>query len=299
MSPVVATPEQLEVIENRARSVARMFYDRVEKSANREAYRYPDEDEDWHSLTWAETGEHVTRLAAGLVALGIEPEQRVAIASGTRYEWILADLAINAAAAATTTVYPSTVAEDVAYILADSDSRIVFAEDDEQVKKLVEKHSELPDVMKIVTFDGHGRRRLGHRLRRPRAARRDLPGEGSEGHRGTRRGHRARRPRDPHLHVGHHGPAQGRPPQPRRLDVRGCRVASRRLPQRGRPGVPLAADGALVRQGAAHRPAGRSASRAPSTAACRRSSRTWPSSSRRSWAPRRASSRRRTAASSA
>ena len=154
MSPVVATPEQLEVIENRARSVARMFYDRVEKSANREAYRYPDENEVWHSLTWAETGDHVTRLAAGLVALGIEPEQRVAIASGTRYEWIFADLAINAAAAATTTVYPTTAAEDVAYILADSGSRIVFAEDDEQIKKLVEKRSELPDVMKIVTFDG-------------------------------------------------------------------------------------------------------------------------------------------------
>ncbi len=154
MSPVIATPEQLEVIEGRSPSVARMFYDRVEKSANREAYRYPDDDEVWHSLTWAETGEHVTRLAAGLVALGIEPEERVAIASGTRYEWIFADLAVNAAAAATTTVYPTTAAEDVAYILADSSSRIVFAEDDEQIKKLTEKRSELPDVMKVVTFDG-------------------------------------------------------------------------------------------------------------------------------------------------
>ena len=74
MSPVVvATPEQLKVIENRSPSVARMFYDRVEKSANREAYRFPDADEVWHSMTWAETGEHVTRLAAGLVALGIQP----------------------------------------------------------------------------------------------------------------------------------------------------------------------------------------------------------------------------------
>jgi long-chain acyl-CoA synthetase len=154
MSPVVATPEQLEVIENRSPSVARMFYDRVEKSANREAYRFPDADEVWHSMTWSETGEHVTRLAAGLVALGIEAEQRVAIASGTRYEWIFADLAVNAAAAATTTVYPSTAAEDVAYILADSGSRIVFAEDDEQIKKLTEKRSELPEVIKVVTFDG-------------------------------------------------------------------------------------------------------------------------------------------------
>jgi long-chain acyl-CoA synthetase len=154
MSSAIATPEQLEIIDARSPSVARMFYDRVEKSANREAYRFPDADEVWHSMTWSETGEHVTRLAAGLVALGIQPEERVAIASGTRFEWIFADLAINAAAAATTTVYPSTAAEDVAYILADSGSRIVFAEDDEQIKKLTEKRSELPEVLKVVTFDG-------------------------------------------------------------------------------------------------------------------------------------------------
>lgn len=151
--PTTATPEQLELVENRARNVARMFYDRVEQSPNREAYRYPDTDENWHSLSWSQTGDQVTRLAAGLIALGIEPEQRVAIVSGTRYEWIFADLAINAAGAATTTVYPTTTVDDEAYILSDSSSRIVFAEDDEQVKKLLEKKSELPEVAKVVTFE--------------------------------------------------------------------------------------------------------------------------------------------------
>ncbi|MEH3033819.1 MAG: long-chain fatty acid--CoA ligase [Aeromicrobium erythreum] len=151
--PTTATPEQLELVENRARTVAQMFYDRVEQTPHREAYRFPDADETWHSLTWAETGEQVTRLAAGLVALGIEREQRVAIVSGTRYEWIFADLAINAAGAATTTVYPTTGVDDEAYILSDSASRVVFAEDDEQVKKLLEKRSELPDVSKVVTFE--------------------------------------------------------------------------------------------------------------------------------------------------
>ncbi len=154
MSAVVATPEQLEIVKNRARSVSEMFYNRVKQSGDREAYRYPDENEKWHSLTWAETGDRVTKLAAGLVSLGIEAEQRVAIASGTRLEWILADLAINAAGAATTTVYPSTMSDDVAYILADSDSRIVFAEDDEQVAKLREKHSELPSIIKVIVFEG-------------------------------------------------------------------------------------------------------------------------------------------------
>ncbi len=154
MSAAVVTPEQLEIVNNRARSVGEMFYNRVKESPNNEAYRFPDENEKWHSLTWSETGDKVTRLAAGLVSMGIEAEQRVAIASGTRVEWIMADLAINAAGAATTTVYPSTMSDDVAYILADSDSRIVFAEDDDQVAKLREKHSELPSIIKVVVFEG-------------------------------------------------------------------------------------------------------------------------------------------------
>jgi long-chain acyl-CoA synthetase len=154
MTVTVATPEQIEIVNDRAPSMGAAFFSRVKQSGPREAYRYPDEDENWHSLTWAETGDRVTHLAAGLVSLGIQPEERVAIASGTRLEWILADLAIVGAGAATTTVYPSTMSDDVAYILADSDSRIVFAEDDEQVAKLREKHSELPSIIKVVVFEG-------------------------------------------------------------------------------------------------------------------------------------------------
>jgi long-chain acyl-CoA synthetase len=153
MNAVAVTPEQLATINGRPPSVAHMFFDRVNQSGDREAIRYPDADETWHSMTWREVGDRVTRLAAGLVASGIEPGQRVAIAAGTRYEWVLADLAINAAAAATTTVYPSTGAEDTAYILSDSDSRIVFAEDDEQVKKLIEQRAALPSMTLAVTFE--------------------------------------------------------------------------------------------------------------------------------------------------
>ena len=148
------TAEEIAVVENRAQSLAHMFFDRVRSSPDHEAYRFPDENEEWQSLTWGQTGVRVTDLAAGLISLGIEPEERVAIASSTRVEWILADLAIIAAGAATTTVYPSTIPGDVAYILADSDSRIVFAEDDEQVAKLRAKHSELPSVIKVIVIDG-------------------------------------------------------------------------------------------------------------------------------------------------
>jgi long-chain acyl-CoA synthetase len=144
-------------VDHMVANVALQFLDRVDRSPRREAFRYPAEEdgaERWVSVTWAETGEQVARLAAGLLALGVQPEQRVGIASGTRYEWILADLAVMCAAAATTTVYPSTNVEDTAYIVGDSECRVVFAEDDEQVAKLAGHRSELPHLAKVVTFDG-------------------------------------------------------------------------------------------------------------------------------------------------
>jgi long-chain acyl-CoA synthetase len=134
-------------------SFAQLFLDRVAESGPLEAYRYPKGD-GWESATWQQAGDRVAHLAAGLISLGVQPEQRVGIASSTRYEWILADLAVMCAGAATTTVYPSTNEEDTAYILSDSECRVVFAEDDEQIKKLIERRAELPTVGTVVTFDG-------------------------------------------------------------------------------------------------------------------------------------------------
>jgi long-chain acyl-CoA synthetase len=152
---MTAVSEQLEAINNRPASVARMFLDRVEATPGREAYRFPRAGS-WESLTWAQTKDRVWALAAGLIALGVQPEQRVAIASSTRIEWILADLSINSAGAATTTVYPNTASEDVGYILSDSNSRVVFAEDAVQVGKILENRAKLDDLTKVVVFDGEG-----------------------------------------------------------------------------------------------------------------------------------------------
>ena len=102
---------------------------------------------------WASRVDHI---AAGLIALGINPEDRVALASGTRYEWVIADFGILASGAATTTVYPTTNAEDVAFIVANSGSRIVIAEDQKQVDKLVAHRAEIPAVEHVVIIDGAG-----------------------------------------------------------------------------------------------------------------------------------------------
>ena len=142
-------------IANRASSVARLFVDRVAATPQAEAFRYPLDD-GWSSVTWQQVDDRVRLISAGLIALGIAPEDRVALASSTRYEWVLVDLAVMCAGAATTTVYPTTNAHDVAFIVADSGSRIVVAEDKTQVDKLIARRAELPDVHKVVRFDGEG-----------------------------------------------------------------------------------------------------------------------------------------------
>jgi long-chain acyl-CoA synthetase len=152
---LTADLEQVDdaVIEQRATTVAHLFRDRVDRSPHAEAYRFP-EGENWASVTWTEVQEAAYRLAAGLIALGVGPEDRVAIASSTRYEWALADLAVMCAGGATTTIYPTTIAPDVAYILGNSGSMVVFAENDEQIAKLRERRVDLPDLVRVVTFDG-------------------------------------------------------------------------------------------------------------------------------------------------
>ncbi|MFW6775485.1 AMP-dependent synthetase/ligase [Nocardioides sp. CPCC 205120] len=142
-------------IERMPRNVAVQFLDRVERSGDREAYRFPTAGDDgWDSVTWRQVGDRVNRMAAGLLSLGLGAEERVGIASATRYEWVLADLAVMCAGGATTTVYPTTNADDTAYIVADADCQVVFAEDDEQVAKLRAHRDEIPSVSKVVTFTG-------------------------------------------------------------------------------------------------------------------------------------------------
>jgi long-chain acyl-CoA synthetase len=133
--------------------VGAMLLEQVAASATREAFRYLEDDR-WVSLTWSQTKDKAYQLAAGLLALGVEREDRVAIASNTRIEWILADLAIMCAGGATTTVYPTTTHEDVAFILADSESKIIFAEDEAQVGKVLDHLDDLPMVTTVVQISG-------------------------------------------------------------------------------------------------------------------------------------------------
>lgn len=157
MTAIAASAERPDFakIENRAPSVAHMFLNRVAASPHREAFRYP-QDHSWESVTWQQVGDRVCNVAGGLVALGIAPEDRVALVSSTRYEWVLVDFAVMCAGAATTTVYPTTNDRDTAYILGNSGSKVVIVENRSQLDKLLTHRADLPDVSKIVVIDGNG-----------------------------------------------------------------------------------------------------------------------------------------------
>ncbi|GAA2874488.1 long-chain fatty acid--CoA ligase [Streptomyces mexicanus] len=150
------------LIENRPPSVAALFLERVAATPDAEAYRYPvpsatgQGPDDWKSLTWAQAAERVYAIAAGLIELGVHPEERVALASTTRVEWLLADLGIMCAGAATTTIYPQTNAEESAFILSDSESKVLIAENAEQLAKALDQRADLPDLHHVVVIDPAG-----------------------------------------------------------------------------------------------------------------------------------------------
>jgi long-chain acyl-CoA synthetase len=144
------------LIAEAPRSAGALFRWRVEQTPAKEAFRYPDPNDNWVSIDWTQTRRRVDELAAGLLALGLGPEERVAISSGTRIEWILIDYAINCAAGATTTIYPNTQGKDFAHIVTDSGSVYLVVENDEQLAKLDSSAEAGQQVRNIILFDGEG-----------------------------------------------------------------------------------------------------------------------------------------------
>ena len=134
------------------RSIPDMFLKRVAKTPDGRAFAVPNATDtgiEW--LTWQRVSERATAIAAGLHGLGVGLEDRVAILSNTRLEWVLADLGINCAGGATTTVYPTTEPEDAAYIVRDSGSKVLIAEDPRQALKLSGIET---SVTHVVLIDG-------------------------------------------------------------------------------------------------------------------------------------------------
>lgn len=110
----------------------------------------------WQTLTWRDLLDRVRRFSLGLVRLGLRPGDTVAILGDNRPEWIIAELAAQAAGAVPMGIYQDSAASEVLYLLQFCNARFVVAEDQEQVDKVLEIRDELPNVARVIFYDPRG-----------------------------------------------------------------------------------------------------------------------------------------------
>jgi len=110
----------------------------------------------WVPVTYRELAEQVTRLAAGLIASGIQAGDRVALCSHTRFEWMLCDFAIWTAAGVTVPIYETSSAEQVEWILSDSGAVAAFVETREHAKTVAQTQVGLPELRDVWVIDSGG-----------------------------------------------------------------------------------------------------------------------------------------------
>jgi len=116
----------------------------------------------WQEVDWAGYWDTVQKVAHAFLALGVEPDDRVAIHSENRPEWLFADVAAVAVRATTVGFYPTNPAAEVSYLLTHSGAKILIAEDQEQVDKALEVVAGAPELRHIVYIEPRGIRNRYH-----------------------------------------------------------------------------------------------------------------------------------------
>jgi long-chain acyl-CoA synthetase len=110
----------------------------------------------WRTYTWAEYAERSAAIGAGLLTLGVQPGDRVAIHAENRPGWLLADMGAQGIGAVSVGIYPTSPDAEVEYLLSHSESVVLIAEDEEQVDKAFAVRKNLPNLRKIVVKDTRG-----------------------------------------------------------------------------------------------------------------------------------------------
>ncbi len=108
----------------------------------------------WTPVTWRDFAQQVRELAAGFIAAGIEPGDRVALMSRTRFEWTLLDYAILTAGGVTVPIYPTSSQEQVEWILADSEAVAAVAETGDHASRIAAVRAGLPALAHVWQIEG-------------------------------------------------------------------------------------------------------------------------------------------------
>jgi long-chain acyl-CoA synthetase len=114
----------------------------------------------WTDVTCAEAADQIRSAALGLISLGVQAGDRVSIFSATRYEWAILDLAILSVGAVTVPIYETSSAEQVRWVLQNSEAVLAFAETDAHAAMVSELTGELPALRRVLHIDGSGPKAL-------------------------------------------------------------------------------------------------------------------------------------------
>ena len=156
----VSNPGQATTAIDGCDTVAKLFRKRVADLAEKVAIREKDFGI-WNEYSWTEYGEQARLAGLGLKALGLQRGDVCSIASEVNKEWMFADLGVICIGGITNGVYPTDAPNQVEYLINDSGTRFYFAEDEEQLDKVLEVRERTPTLTKIIIFDMEGLRRLG------------------------------------------------------------------------------------------------------------------------------------------
>ena len=110
----------------------------------------------WSEISYQSFWEQAQWVGCALNYFGIDRFDKAAVHSENRPEWIIADIGIQSIRAITVGLYPTNPPSEVNYLLGHSESKILFAEDQEQVDKALEVKDELPNLKKIIYFEDRG-----------------------------------------------------------------------------------------------------------------------------------------------
>jgi long-chain acyl-CoA synthetase len=113
----------------------------------------------WQSITWAQYQERVKRCALGLYHLGVGRGDVVGLIGDNRPDWVIGQIAAHALGAMSLGLYRDTLEEEVAYLVNHAEVKVVLAEDEEQVDKLLGLGDRIPTVKKIIYADPRGMRK--------------------------------------------------------------------------------------------------------------------------------------------
>ena len=114
----------------------------------------------WTDVTCAQAAAEVRAAALGLIARGVQPGDRVAILSATRYEWAILDYAILSIGGVTVPIYETSSAEQVRWVLEDSGSVLAFTETEAHAQMVKELHDELPALREVLRIESSGQTAL-------------------------------------------------------------------------------------------------------------------------------------------